>query len=80
MNQAKYDEAVAFVRDELPDATKAELRALFAANPDWYVPYHLRWGMDVRNWLRTHGFDERSLDVWNLDEVYIPLIRAAIQP
>lgn len=72
--------AVDTLRDELPEETKAQIRAAINEDPDeWFVPYHLWWGMAVRNFLREKGFGEEYWPICNLDDIYVPLVERAVK-
>ena len=74
-------DAVTFLRGWFSEDVQRQVRAAIAKDPtDWIVPYHLHWGMGVRNALREHGFSEQAFGVLNLDNVYVALIEAAVQP
>ena len=78
---------------EIPDAVKVpatrmltqelsevlpEVRLSIYVDPDhWNVPYHLWWGMSVRNLLRDKGFSEDYFGVDNLDCIYKYLVEDA---
>lgn len=57
-----YDTAIA----ELKPEDKRFVRVVYSP--------HFRFGMQVRNTLRTGGFGEEYLGVHNLDCVYLPLL------
>lgn len=44
----------------------------------WWAPYHLGWGMAIRNLLRENGYGEKELGIGNLDDYYIGLVEAAL--
>jgi hypothetical protein len=51
----------------------------FLKSPDdWYVPYHLSWGMGIRNFLRERGYGEEYFGTHNLDDIYVYLIEEAL--
>ncbi len=79
LDPAKKDEAIAFLRKELA-APLPEIRNSIAADPEhWNVPYHLGWGMAVRNLLREHDMGEEFFDVDNLDCIYKFLVEDAVR-
>ena len=76
----KIEKAVAYLREHWKDApVLPELKAAIAADPDsWATPVHLGWGMAVRNELRKAGFGEDYWPIWNLDDIYVPLVERAV--
>lgn len=73
-------EAVAFLRRELTQDVQAQIRQLIASkSSDWPAGYHMFWGMGIRNLLREHGYGEQEFGIANLDNVYVPLIEAAVE-
>jgi hypothetical protein len=69
--------AVEFLRRELKEALP-DIRKAIEADPDnWITPYHMFWGMAVRNLLRKEGYGEEYFDVDNLDCCYRRLIEDA---
>ncbi len=70
--------ALAFLRERLCREAE-EIRRCQRANPEtWWAAGHIRWGMAVRNALRTAGFDETYFQILNLDDIYIQLIEEAL--
>jgi hypothetical protein len=77
----KIAPAVEALRDELPDDAKREIRAAIAQSPDaWATPFHHGFGTAIRNFLRTAGFGETYWPIWNLDDIYVMLVEAAVKP
>jgi hypothetical protein len=57
----------------------ADIREKIHADREgWYAEYHFYWGMNVRNALRTAGFNEKFLGVENLDDVYVEAVEHAV--
>ncbi len=55
------------------------LRRKIAAKPkDWCVGHHFGFGMSIRNLMRSNGFGEQELEVDNLDDYYVEVIRDAL--
>jgi hypothetical protein len=42
------------------------------------LPLHFSWGMQVRNLLRSGGFDETYMDILNWDDYYAPVVERAV--
>jgi hypothetical protein len=59
-------------RGELSNIRKA------VRNEDFWKWQHFSTGMGVRNFLRTNGYDEKTLNIWNLDDHYIPIMLLAV--
>lgn len=73
------DSAILFLRTMLPDESRELLRGLIRADPDWWwAEYHHLGGMSVRNSLREAGYTEQALGVITLDDVWVPLLEAAV--
>lgn len=71
--------AIEMLKVEL-EQPMAEIRAAIACNPrGWVGPYHLGWGMSVRNLLRENGFGEEWFGIDNLDCIYTLLIEEAVR-
>jgi len=49
-------------------------------NTDGPIPYpfHFRKGMEIRNFFRSNGFNEKTLGIQNLDNVYVSVVEEAI--
>ena len=76
--QDKKESALKMLREELTE--QDAIRAAIKENPgEWYVPHHHLWGMGVRNLLRQKGFDEPYWPIWNLDDIYVPLVEEALK-
>ena len=45
---------------------------------NWIIENHFFFGMTIRNWLRKNGFDEKTVEVGNLDDHYIPVMLLAV--
>lgn len=78
----KVEKAVAFLREQWKNAPMLEeLRKAIATDPEnWASPVHMFWGMAVRNELRHGGFGEDYWPIWNLDDIYVPLVERAVAP
>lgn len=78
--QDKYDQAVYFMAGYMSESkVLAEVREAEKKDPkNWWIPYHLTWGMDVRNLLRRNGYGEKELGVENLDDVYVGIVESAL--
>lgn len=79
---AMRDQAVEFLRGYFSNAptTIADVKEAMAKDPQtWWAPYHLTWGMAVRNLLRRNGYGEKQFGVDNLDDYYVGLIEEAFQ-
>lgn len=79
--EIKRAQAVAYLRDLLPERDKAIFRRRIARDPTgWphHDMWHFRGGMNVRNALRTGGFGETELGVENLDDHYIGIVEDAV--
>jgi hypothetical protein len=76
----KKEEAIKSFRASAYAPTFSQIREAVAAEPDgWNVPYHLGWGMGVRNFFRQEGFGEEYFGVDNLDCIYVFLIEDAVR-
>lgn len=70
--------ALEMLAKELKSVTP-QITKTYKLNPKtWYVPYHLFWGMEVRNLLRNKGYGEDYFGVHNLDDIYIALVEEAL--
>lgn len=79
LDSAKRDAAIACLRIELVGVS-VEIREAIDKNPEgWCAHYHFGWGMEVRNRLRRAGFGEDAFNIANLDDIYVPLIEAAVE-
>lgn len=77
LDAAKKNQAIEFLKKELEQAMP-EIRKAIEADPEhWNVPYHLGWGMAVRNLLRQNGMGEEFFGVDNLDCCYKFLVQDA---
>ena len=71
------EQAISFLQNYL-EPCLPEIRGTIAADPEhWNIPYHLWWGMDVRNALRKALFTEDILGIDNLDCIYKFLVEDA---
>lgn len=74
-----WDGAVRFLCDWFPDHVKEDIRQRHQEDPEyWWAPYHLFWGMGVRNKLRDEGFGEDDFGIHNLDNIYVELVEEAV--
>jgi hypothetical protein len=77
--EEKKAPAIAMLRTELEEIAPL-IRADIAKDPDgWILPYHMMWGMSIRNLLRERGFGETYWPVSNLDDIYCQLIEEAVR-
>ncbi|HEY0006207.1 MAG TPA: hypothetical protein VGB17_15615 [Pyrinomonadaceae bacterium] len=86
--------AIAFIRSELPEEVKEDIRRLHAEyGEDWIgemsvlelpggkgrIPRgHFEWGMRVRNALRNHGLSDDLLLNLNWDDYYVQVVEIAV--
>ena len=71
--------AVDWLRGYLDFTVVDQIRTAIAADPEhWVAPYHFFWGMAIRNALRQAGFGEDYWPIWNLDDIYVPLVERAV--
>jgi len=77
----KIEPAVTYLREKVIKLSDfAKIREAIDADPDnWVAPYHFFFGMAVRNALRDGGFGEDYFPIWNLDDIYVPLIERAVK-
>jgi hypothetical protein len=77
LDPVKKDAAIAFLKRKLHEVLP-EIRKSIADDPEhWNAPYHLGWGMSVRNLLRQEKMGEEFFDVDNLDCIYRRLVSDA---
>lgn len=75
---SKREPAIAYLRKHL--AEKEKIRRLIKKDSvNWCIPYHLTWGMTVRNKLRGAGFGEEYFNIGNLDDIYVELVEDAVR-
>lgn len=80
-----HNDAVRYLINSLPGDILTQFRTWVVADPDNWVEtqapvgWHFYGGMQLRNHLRDGGFTEDGLGVMNLDDVYIDLIREAVE-
>lgn len=78
--QEQKDAAVAAFRSSDFAEASSQIREAIARDGEhWNIPYHLWWGMSVRNFFRQQGFGEKELGVDNLDCVYRFLVEDAVK-
>jgi len=78
--QEKKDAAIAAFRKGKYAEQSPEIRKAIAAEGEhWNVPYHLGWGMSMRNFFRQEGFGEDYFGVDNLDCIYRLLIEDCVK-
>jgi hypothetical protein len=69
---------VTFLKLEIPEYAKDNIKIEYKKDPIyWCVPYHLNWGMGIRNSLRQAGFTDDLFPTNNLDDYYVRLIEIA---
>lgn len=76
-----WAEAVTMLRHELATVAPSIRAAIRDASPvyGWVAPYHMGWGMSIRNLLRNRGFGEKAFGIHNLDNIYAELVEEAVQ-
>lgn len=68
------------LRHDLATETKQQCKDAQHDDPkNWMTPYHLFFGITVRNVLRRGGFTEEALGIHNLDNIYIKALEIAIK-
>jgi hypothetical protein len=73
-------EAIAFLRDWLPDEAKQVYRQMILEDPvNWSRHPHFSDGIIVKHALRGNGIDERALAVADLNKIWPELLRAAVE-
>jgi len=75
-------------KEKLTDEETKFFKKIIKDNPDgeWAttitnstpLPYHFMGGMAVRNYFRSNGFDEKSLGIDNLDNIYSSIVEEAV--
>lgn len=76
---ALRDEAVAFLREWLPDEARRAYREMIEEDPLlWSRHPHFAGGLIVEHALRGNGIDEHALGVPDLDAVWPDLLRRAV--
>lgn len=63
-----------------PDPTEEEtlFDILKRKKREWWYGHHFQLGMWIRNMLRSNGFGEKELEVENLDDYYIDIVKDAV--
>ena len=86
MPKAKKYAAASYLAESFPDQFWVTVRGLMAYHaPEWSVciidgnPYHFSTGMEIRNRLRARGFDETTMGVENLDNVYVSIVECGLK-
>jgi hypothetical protein len=83
-NFAKLDpllaaDAINYLRQVITTSEKVSIQGEMAANAQtWWAPYHMTWGMHVRNMLRAEGFGEDAFHIDNIDDFYVALVERAV--
>lgn len=75
--------AIEMLRRELGDEFAQWYKKRRQAHGDeWWLPerWHFLGGMAIRNLLRERGFGELYFGIENLDDIYIGLVEAAMNP
>ncbi len=63
----------------VPLDVQSEIRKAIRERPlDWYIPYHLLWGMQVRNLFRAIGIKDNELPSGNWDDYYYLVVEYAL--
>jgi hypothetical protein len=76
---ARQREAVAFLRDWLPDEAKDVYRAMIREDPlNWSRHPHFAGGIILKDALRGNGIDEKTLGVPDLNKIWPELLEAAL--
>ena len=81
ISPCQRDMAIEFLHGYFLNApnTVAQIRDAAKRDPQtWWADYHMTWGMAVRNLLRRNGYDEKTLGIQNLDDVYVGLVEASL--
>jgi hypothetical protein len=47
-------------------------------NEEFWKTQHFATGMAIRNFLRSNGYGEDEMNIWNLDDHYIPILLLAV--
>jgi hypothetical protein len=77
---ALQQEAIAFLREWLPDEAKRVYREMIREDPmNWPRHPHFSDGVIVKHALRGNGIDECALGVPDLNAIWPELLRAAIE-
>lgn len=75
-----WPKAIQFLHGWFTPGVQQQIREVInIKSPDWPAGYHMSWGMGVRNILRESGFGEEAFGVKNLDNIYVPLVEAAVR-
>ncbi len=78
--EEKIAPAVEYLRRSIHSAAAKQVREAIADSPEhWVAPYHFGWGMAIRNDLRRAGYGEEYWPIWNLDDIYVPLVERAVK-
>jgi hypothetical protein len=78
--ESKKTPAIEMLRNTIRKEDQDKMRQEIAKDPEnWYVPYHFFFGMAVRNSLRDKGFGEDYWPIWNLDDIYVYLLKDAVK-
>jgi hypothetical protein len=71
-------EAALVLRAALKERSElANLRKAVRSEEFWKWQ-HFSTGMGIRNFLRTNGYGEKEMNIWNLDDHYIPIFLLAL--
>ncbi len=75
----KKKPAIDYLKKQIAEHIKILIRADSNRDPEsWFAPYHLGWGMVIRNGLRDAGFGEEYFRIGNLDDIYVELVEDAV--
>jgi len=74
----KVAPVLVMLADELKASSVDIVKAAENDPNSWWAPYHLYWGMQVRNLLRDKGYGEDYFGIANLDDIYIELVEDAL--
>jgi hypothetical protein len=78
--EQRRDLAVAWLREHIEEEQRAIIRTAILEDPvHWWVKHHWSGGIAVRNTLRSGGFSEDYLEVFNLDDVWQGLLELAVK-
>lgn len=79
LNPDRRQAAVDFVKKHVAEDVLLDVKTKIEKDREyWWVPYHMVWGMNFRNFLRQNGFGELNFGVTNLDDYYLPILEIAV--
>jgi len=78
--EKKKEKAIEAFRESKYFEEAPSIKEEIAKDPEhWNVPYHLWWGMAVRNFFRKEAMGEKYFGVDNLDCIYKYLVEDAVK-